>query len=243
MTEETRELIEKQELKGEVLQKVIEENQRLKKENNHKKLLNLWQRINAVMEEVSYIKKDVKISFGKTSYTATSHDAVMGAVRPALVRYGIVLKSDVVEVNKQVLGSANKVDVIVEITAINADDPSEREVFKTIGCGLDMQDKAEGKAMSYAIKYGILKLFCLEAGEHDESRIETANKKESIKNSIINYIIEKGDFQGKSLNEVGLNVLYERAKNDKEKNIQTFSDNDLVKIREFYKLNNKNGGK
>ena len=54
--------------------------------------LNIYQRINAVMKEVSYVQKDASISGGGASYMAVSHDNVAAHVRPAMVEHGIVMR-------------------------------------------------------------------------------------------------------------------------------------------------------
>jgi len=50
---------------------------------------------------------------------------------------------------------------------VNIDKPEDCVESSWRGFGMDTQDKAIGKAYSYAYKYGLLKLFALETGDDD----------------------------------------------------------------------------
>jgi len=60
-----------------------------------------------------------------------------------------------------------------QIEFVNMDEPTDRIVTQQTAHALDNGDKAPGKAMSYATKYAILKLFNIETGEDEESRYQT----------------------------------------------------------------------
>ena len=134
---------------------------------------NIYQRINAVRKAIGYIQKDKAVSTGGGSYKAATHDAVTGMVRQHLVEQGVVivpsLESCVFnakeEEAKQRLYEAS---YIVEF--VNIDDPADRLSVRVSAHALDNGDKAPGKALSYATKYAMLKVFSLETGEDEESR-------------------------------------------------------------------------
>jgi hypothetical protein len=55
---------------------------------------------------------------------------------------------------------------------VNVDDPQDFFDVETFGYGLDDQDKGPGKAMSYAVKYALLKTLGLETGDDpDEDQV------------------------------------------------------------------------
>lgn len=135
--------------------------------------MNIYQRINAVRKAIGYIQKDKAVSTGGGSYKAVTHDAVTGIIRQHLIEHGIVIVPDLVvgifytkeEGSKQRLYEASYV-----VNFVNADQPEEKVSMQVSAHALDNGDKAPGKALSYATKYAMLKLFSLETGEDEESR-------------------------------------------------------------------------
>jgi hypothetical protein len=150
------------------------------------KTLNVLQRINAVMSEVGYVRKDATISMGKSgSYKATTHDAVLAVLRPSAVKHGLiwhVLRQTYTTLpdKETKFGSTItrvRAHLIVRICNIDShDDYIDCEQFAD---GEDQGDKAPGKATSMALKYVLLKTFGLETGENEESRVESKNNDET----------------------------------------------------------------
>lgn len=137
---------------------------------------NIYQRINAVMQEIDYIKKDKKISGGGANYSAVSHDQVTAMVRDSLVKHGIMIYPE--QVRSEVLVARDKSKDIAmmlyegeyKIHFVNIDDGQDRVTVQIVGHANDNGDKAPGKAVTYATKSAILKVFAIETGENDESR-------------------------------------------------------------------------
>jgi hypothetical protein len=123
---------------------------------------NLYQRIIAVMGELDYVQKEAKKN--GIQYTFVSHDAVTAKIHPLLVKHGIAMLPSVIE-SKQ---DGNRTEATVQVTFINVDDPKDSHAVSFFGYGIDNQDKGPGKAMSYAVKYAMLKTFCLETGDDPE---------------------------------------------------------------------------
>jgi len=98
-------------------------------------------------------------------YKVTSHDTVVAAVRPALLKHGIVI---VPSVKRHKLDKGMTI-ATVEVHFINIDDPADRIEVQFFGYGIDRQDKGPGKAISYATRYAILKVFLLETGDDPEN--------------------------------------------------------------------------
>ena len=122
---------------------------------------NIHQRMLAIMEEVSYIQRGKLIN---NQYKGVAHDEVTAKIRPALIKHG-VLALPWVEDHKD---SGNRSECTMQIKFINVDNPEDWVAVQTYGYGVDKQDKGPGKAMSYAVKYALLKAFSLETGDDPE---------------------------------------------------------------------------
>lgn len=138
--------------------------------------MNIYQRINEVRKAINYIQKDKSVSAGPAgSYRAVTHDAVTGMIRQHLVEHGVIIAPTLIdsvfhakeEGAKQRLYSAS-----YDVRFINMDAPDECVTIRIEAHALDNGDKAPGKAISYATKYAILKLFNIETGEDEESRYQ-----------------------------------------------------------------------
>lgn len=142
--------------------------------------LNIYQRIHAVMKEVSYVQKGEKKVDDK--YKFVSHDRVAEIVHEQAVKHGFIIVPDVVESSVEAYKAVDKYNkdsgikdiyiarVRINLRFINIDDPEDYFESKGwAGMGIDPQDKAVGKAISYAIKYGLLKVFVLETGDDPDN--------------------------------------------------------------------------
>ena len=135
--------------------------------------MNIYQRINAVMQEVDYVRKDKKVD---NKYTVVTHDNVVSHIRGKLVKHGIVIypeqrKSEIL-VAKDLASDVKMLlysgDYIIHFC--NMDDPKDRISVKVNAHAADNGDKAPGKAVTYATKMALLKVFSLETGDDEESR-------------------------------------------------------------------------
>lgn len=137
--------------------------------------MNIYQRINEVRKAIGYVQKDKAVSTGGGSYKAVTHDAVTGMVRAALIEHGVVIVPSVVSSvfnAKEPEAKQRLYEATFQIEFVNMDEPTDRIVTQQTAHALDNGDKAPGKAMSYATKYAILKLFNIETGEDEESRYQ-----------------------------------------------------------------------
>lgn len=139
--------------------------------------MNIYQKLQAVMQKVSYIQKDATIT-GGGSYKAVTHDQVTAHVRPFFVEHGIVLvprltQGAVVDTGRKT-ASGNPIiryEGLYEVSFVNVDEPTDVCMIPVSAHAEDQGDKAPGKALSYATKYAILKALMLESGESDEGRV------------------------------------------------------------------------
>lgn len=139
---------------------------------------NLFQRINDVRKAIAYIQKDKSVSTGGGSYKAVTHDTVTAIVRGPMIEAGIVCFPSLVtsEFNLPLIGTDGSTakqrlyEATYDFMFVNEDKPSDSLTIRIQAHAMDNADKAPGKALSYAKKYALLKLFELETGEDEESR-------------------------------------------------------------------------
>ena len=122
--------------------------------------LNIYQRMNAVMGEISGVNKDKKANFSG-GFKYASHDAVVGAVRPHLVKYGIVMTMTLKEHNI----NGNRLEAVYSVRFTNIDAPADFIENDFLGFGVDNSDKAPGSCISYIKKYALLNSLGLETGD------------------------------------------------------------------------------
>ncbi len=125
---------------------------------------NIHQRVNKVMGEINYIKKDKSIDFGKGGgFSVTGHDAVTKLIHPYLFRYGI----NIIPTMEKIEQSGNRSRVHMSFKWVNVDDPDDCFTTQAQADGVCNQDKGIAKAWSIAQRYTVLKTFHLETGEKD----------------------------------------------------------------------------
>ena len=152
-------------------------------------MMNIYQKINQVRMAVGYVQKDKRVE--GAGYMAVTHDAVTAMVRPSLIEHGIVIFPSLVSSRVADTGSTTGKGISIiryegtyDVSFINAELPDERVVVRIESHALDQGDKAPGKAISYAVKYAMLKLFSLETGEDEEGRSDQRPKQEEQKSPI-----------------------------------------------------------
>jgi hypothetical protein len=141
---------------------------------------NLYQRINEVRKSINYVQKDKSVSTGNGSYKAVTHDQVTALVREHMVNNGIVVYPVLVDSlsnAKEVYANMEtakqfRYEATYDFVFVNADNPEDSLTIRIQAHAMDNADKAPGKALSYAKKYAILKLFEIETGEDEESRYQ-----------------------------------------------------------------------
>lgn len=138
--------------------------------------LNIYQRINKVMQSVKYVQKDRQVTGGGQSYKAVTHDQVVAVARHELVKNGIMIYPEQLQgrmIQERDLQREIKMHLYsgdYAIHFVNIDKPEDRVTVTINAHAADNGDKAPGKAVTYATKTAILKVLCLETGENDESR-------------------------------------------------------------------------
>lgn len=150
--------------------------------------MNIYQKIREVMKAIEYLAKDDKVEFANTKYKAISEEKVTTAVRNELIKQGIVIipimqEATVTELVRTEKSVNQRADVHTKYRIQNIDDVNDFIEVESNGSGVDTQDKAVGKAMTYAYKYMLLRTFAIPTGE-DPDKISSAETDYKMKNEI-----------------------------------------------------------
>lgn len=151
------------------------------------KPMNIYQRLNEVRKTVTYLRKTKEVTGGGT-YKVVTHDQVTGEIRESLIANGIMIVPRLVSSKTVDTGTTTAKGIPIiryepwfEIDFVNIDLPEQKVTVPIEAHALDQGDKAPGKAISYATKYAILKLFSIESGEDEEDRPEVKAAKSNAK--------------------------------------------------------------
>lgn len=131
-----------------------------------RKLMNIYQSIAAVMGEIGAVGKTSKNQ--QQGFMYRGIDAVMNALQPALIKYGVFVVPEILEQTREERVNAKGTTLIYSICKIKytffAEDGSSVCAI-VIGEGMDTGDKATNKAMSIAFKYACFQVFCIPTEE------------------------------------------------------------------------------
>lgn len=139
---------------------------------------NIFQRMAAITEELTAVAKNLSVGEGRSSYKAVGEADVLKAVKPLEYKHGVysypvsrkIVSERILESEKESYGKIVKstrfqmrIDTVYRF--VNVDKPDDFIEVTSYGDGVDSQDKAPGKAMTYADKYALLKAYKIITGE------------------------------------------------------------------------------
>lgn len=162
-------------------------------------VMNIYQRINAVMQHVKYVQKDKAVTGAGQNYKAVTHDQAVSVARQSLVDHGVMIFPNQTSGEFIVMRNVNATPQPVkmglytgtyEINFVNMDDGNDKITVTVQAHAQDNGDKAPGKALTYATKSALLKVLMLETGEDDESREEVREKSKTLSSEQINALSE-----------------------------------------------------
>lgn len=136
---------------------------------------NIYERMAAITQEITTVAKNLNVGIGKSQYKAVGEADVLSAVKPIEMKHGVysfplsrnVVDSGIIE-NVKDNGYVSKSQFLRVATTyrfVNLDDPDDFIDMTTFGDGVDTQDKAPGKAMTYSDKYALLKAYKIITGD------------------------------------------------------------------------------
>lgn len=133
--------------------------------------MNIYEKMSAITAELTAVAKNLQVGEGRSSYKAVGEADVLAAVKPLEAKHKVysypverkIVGTDVMQTNS----GANKLFMRLETTYrfVDIEKPEDFIDVVTYGDGVDTQDKAPGKAMTYADKYALLKAYKIITGE------------------------------------------------------------------------------
>ena len=139
---------------------------------------NIYKKMLLISSEISRVAKNLNVGEGRNQYKAVGEGDVLAAVKPIEEKYGVYSYP----VSRQIVDSGEMVSqstyngqtketrrlylrIETVYRFVNTDKPDECIDITTYGDGVDTQDKAPGKAMTYSDKYALLKAYKIMTGD------------------------------------------------------------------------------
>ena len=143
---------------------------------------NIFETINAVMEEIGAVGKNSRNE--KQKYMYRGVDDVMNALNPAFTKHKLFMVPEVVSQKREERQTANEKNLIHSVLSVKytfyAEDGSS--IYTIVpGEGMDSGDKASNKAMSAAFKYACFQTFCIPTEEMKDPDAETPPPSKPVK--------------------------------------------------------------
>lgn len=212
------------------------------------KKLNIYQKMLKATEKISKVAKNLKVDINKSaSYKAVSEADVLEAVKPIEIELGIYsypVKREIIETNildtvKEYNGNrteSKQLFMRLEVTYrfVNVDNPQEYIDIITYGDGVDSQDKAPGKSMTYADKYALLKAYKIETGEDpdkDGSGELKNTEKQSQTKKIVKATASQIETMKKLYSEEELQKALSLVKREKLEDMTVYEASNLISKR------------
>ena len=189
--------------------------------------MNLYEKLSAITAELSAVAKNLQVGEGRSSYKAVGEADVLAAVKPLEAKHKIysypcsrkVIDTDIMTTTKTYNGNTTesqklfmRVETIYRF--VDIEKPEDFIEITTYGDGVDSQDKACGKAMTYADKYALLKAYKIITGDDpDQHKSEEGNfdkemsqpATENQKKTFMEICKTKGVDYNDILKQVGVN--------------------------------------
>jgi len=140
--------------------------------------MNIYEKMSAITQEIATVAKNLQVDTGRSSYKAVGEADVLAAVKPIEIKHGVysypvkrtvIDSGEMVSVNdyngqrKETRKLFMRLETVYRF--VNVEKPDEYIDITTYGDGVDTQDKAPGKAMTYSDKYALLKAYKIQTGD------------------------------------------------------------------------------
>jgi len=153
------------------------------------KILNIYEKMLKATEQIGNVQKNLEVGVGKNQYKAVGEADVLKAVKPIEVEVGIysyplsrkVIDTNIFTTSNEYQGKVterNNLFMRIETVYrfVNTEKPEEFIDITTYGDGVDTQDKAPGKAMTYSDKYALLKAYKIGTGDDPDQNASQDGK-------------------------------------------------------------------
>lgn len=140
--------------------------------------MNIFEKMAAITAKMQTVAKNLDVSAGKTSYKAVSERDVLDTVKPLEKEFGVysypvsreTIESERLESENEYQGKVTKkttfyTRIKTVYRFVNVEKPEEYIDTVVFSVGIDSQDKGDGKAMTYADKYALMKAYKISTGD------------------------------------------------------------------------------
>ncbi|GEM_PF-999642 len=218
--------------------------------------LNIYQKMSAITNELQRVAKNLSVSTGKSSYKAVGEADILEAVKPIEVANGVysypitrnIIDSGTIEnesIDYSTREKLKKSQLFMRVETVyrfvNMDNPSEFIETTTYGDGVDSQDKAPGKAMTYADKYALMKAYKITTGDDpDQNASEDLKKLHTNKTQNKTQDKDSGPpekdvqaIKGKVIDRIQLGALEDELKRTGVKTAQICKEYEIAALKEL----------
>lgn len=138
--------------------------------------MNIFQRLLKVTAEMATVQKKLDVKTGNNGhYKAVSERDVMDAVKPLEEKYGVYsypFSRDIIE-SETFTNERGSQKYYMRIRTVyrflNVDNSAEYIDITSYADGIDVGDKAAGKAMTYCDKYALMKAYKISTGDDPDT--------------------------------------------------------------------------
>lgn len=155
--------------------------------------MNIYEKMSAITTEITAVAKNLNVGWGSQSYKAVGEADVLAAVKPIEAKHKVYSYPFSREIEETAILTTVKKDrseskqqfmrVKTVYRFVDIDNPTEYIDITTYGDGVDTQDKAPGKAMTYADKYALLKAYKIITGDDPDQNASESLKDKKEKKS------------------------------------------------------------
>lgn len=189
--------------------------------------MSLYKKLLEVQKKVIGLGKDKK-SFG---YDYVTGSKVLEHIKPILNEHGILLKQEVVSVEKERIDykakSGEKSEMLYSVyqkfTWIDTD-TGEKDENTFFSSGMNDWEKGLGSALTYAERYFLLKYFHIATDEDDIDNTERKN------NDLVNLELKKEELKISQIQIDNIVELMEKTKSDLKGFLQYFKINEIPEM-------------
>lgn len=203
--------------------------------------MNIYEKMLAITNEIGTVAKNLEVGVGKSQYKAVGEADVLKAVKELEAKYKVysypssrkIVDSSIMQTRKEYNGQVTEgnqlfMRIEVEYTFVNIEKTDEQIKIISYGDGIDTQDKAPGKAMTYADKYALLKAYKIVTGEdpdqqHSPDTVKIGEQK--INDVKVKALKQAFENKGLSAGQISNGLNYFGYKN-----IEDIKEDDYMKI-------------
>lgn len=140
--------------------------------------MNLYEKLLAITDEIGSVNKNLVVGEGRALYKAVGEADVLKAVKELEKKHKIysypfsrqIVDSSILQTEKTYNNETKKSNqIFMRIETVyrfvDVEKPEDFIDVTTYGDGVDTQDKAPGKAMTYSDKYALLKAYKIVTGD------------------------------------------------------------------------------